>query len=251
MSVHADTDNQRISSHGGRGFRLALAGMAALLALGGCTKKAPEIPTPRTQTVSAYGVTLDPDAGPELVTYVLLRALADDVHAAREGNREAQKKAQDLAFSLAAYDAIEPRLIGRLNKRSMRTITDLGESRNALLYDYVLNWGKIVAYYADGIPTEPDVAIASMVTSESKDGQSVHVYVPMIHDPAENDPETRETATLEVTLVRQKATGVSHWRVDKLDYPGATADRIIERASRAHPAATPAGAVDTNEQPTS
>jgi len=172
--------------------------------------------------VTAHDVTLDASATPRQVVYVLLRALADDVRAAQDYDRDAQKAAMDLAYSLAAYSTIERRLLATVNLDGKEKQTSLGDQRNQKLFEFTKMWAPIVAHYIDSFDTtfEDFAAKAWVLTGLSR--RRAHVFYDVCHDPAETDPAKRQTATIDVELAEEKAGGQSYWRVARIDYLGRT-----------------------------
>ncbi len=212
-------------------LRLGLpAGLLSALAAG-CTKTE-EIPPADVRVVEAYGVRLDEDASPTEVAYVLLRTLADDVHAARAHQHEKQEEAVEQTFALAAYDDIERRILGIKNLGQKQPKPKLGDDRDEQIFEIVNRWAPIVSYYVESFPGDFDTAKAGFKVREEKTGGLVHVYCDLKHDPAEMDPAKQETATLDIEMVRQSAGSKAYWRVARMSYLGAKERAALHAASQ-------------------
>jgi len=199
-------------------FCTSLGLFATLLGSTGCTKHTQDIPKPKVETVTAYNVTLDQDATPEQVAYVLLRALADDVTAAQAHEHKKQKEALNLTFSLAAYAQIEKQVIQTENLTRAKKIDSLGDLRNEKLYKFVKYWAPIVAHYIKSFDTNPVTAAKKMKVHLTSDGTIANVLYPVSHDPTETDPAKQQTAVLNIKMVKEKAGAISYWRVARLGY---------------------------------
>jgi len=180
--------------------------------MAGCTDPDPDIPKPEVKTVSAYGVTLDESATCQQVAYVLLRAIADDVTAAQNHDREKQKQALDLTFSLAAYSQIEKQIHVAEQRESPN------DQKNKKLYKTVKFWAPIFGHYIKSFDTDWPAAQKNLQVELSKDQQNARVYRKVVHDPAQTDPEKQQTATIDITLAKEKAGDKSYWRVVRVGY---------------------------------
>jgi len=161
------------------------------------------------RTVTHFGVTLDEDAEPEQVAYVLLRAIRDDFLAATPQERE---KALDVQFDVAAANAI--------TAGSQSSLT-----RNELLYYVVHMWTPTVSHYVHDFETEWEHAkerlrrAAVREANESKLGRREAQLVMEVKDPG-GDPNA--SALLVVSLVEDN----DYWRVMRLGFsPSARAFR--------------------------
>lgn len=198
--------------------------LAGAGALSGCGHADADVPKAEVKTFEAYGLTLGPDASPQQVAYVLLKSIADDYAAARAKDHAAQKKAQELTYSVAAPGVIEQRLVATANAINPNLKKQsLGEDRDAKIFKTVHYWAPIVGHY---VPTFANadfqtVARDSWVTI-TPDGETAHVYYPVSHDPAEKDPDKAETATISIELNREaaQAGGPKYWRVSRVRYLG-------------------------------
>lgn len=221
---------------GTRDWRLiTLAGAALALAGGaGCTEPEEEIPPAEVKTVEHYGITLDESATSKEVVYVLLRSLGDDFRASQPEapDLDKQKAAMDLTYSLAAFSMIEQRILGTINidRSAENKITSLGEDRDEKLYEFTKMWTPIVSHYVGSFDEDFEAFAAKVWTLTSLDGKTAHVYYDVCHDPSVTELADRQTATLDVELVREAAGVQSFWRVARIDYLGQTPcrARIIE-----------------------
>jgi len=193
----------------------------------GCSEPV-DIPPMDVKVVDAYGVRLDELATPQQVTYVLLRSLRDDVLAAQSGDRERQKEAFRITFSLAAYSDIEKRLL------SMTDQSDRNKASTRRIHDVINHWAPIVGHYVRSFDLDEKTAVSRMRTLNMPDNSAVILYE-VVHDPKSSDPADRKPVILEVTLVREKATEGSqeYVRVARGDFRG-----LAHRPATTGPAAT-------------
>lgn len=208
-----------------RAGAFATIGLAALVAVvSGCNHTETEIPEVRVRTVDAYGVTLDEDASPQQVAYVLLRSIADDYAAARAKDFDAQRQAQELTFALAAPSKIEQRLLASANQLNPgRSKESLGPDRDKKLFKTVHYWAPIVGHY---VASFADIDLETLVRDSwvtiTPDGRTAHVYYPVAHDPGETDLDKAETATISIEMVPEQAQagGPEYWRVARVQFLG-------------------------------
>ena len=202
-------------------LRLASSFALAVCMLTGCTEEH-DIPAAKTEVVSAYDQTLDAAASPKQVAYVLLRTLADDVRAAQAHQHEAQEQAIEQAFSLAAFDEIEKRVLNV--KNAMSKSSSLWGDRYKQIYEVVYRWAPIVAHYIDSFDQDFASASAKMTMRETHEGAIAHVYYPVVHDPNETDSEKIQSAIVHIELARQAASSgdEKYWRVAKVTFAGQT-----------------------------
>jgi hypothetical protein len=193
---------------------LAGSVLSICLFAGGCREGELKAPEARVEVVKAYGQTLDEDATPKQVAFVLLQLLKKDVEAAQAHQHEKQEDALKQTFRLAAYSTIENR-----REATVRPGTELSEEQqNEKLFDIVNYWAPIVAHYIRSFDTEFEVAQQRMKVTYSQNRQFAHVLYPVRHDPAESDPEEIQAATLDIELARQPADGKSFWRVSRVSF---------------------------------
>lgn len=217
--------------------RWACLGAAIIIAgaaTAGCTSE-DEIPPAEVKPVTAYGLTLDEKATPKQVAFVLLRAIVDDVQAAQAHDRQRQEQALKLTYSLAAYSTVA-RTIGLSSADSADSRSAAARSRNKKIYDHVKQWGAIAAHYIRSFDTEFQAAERRMQL-RGETANVARVVYDVSHDPAETDPARRQTATLEIELVKEPADGLKYWRVARVSFvPPGTGKKT---ASRSAPASAP------------
>jgi hypothetical protein len=156
---------------------------------------------PEVKAVTHYGVTLDEEASPKQVAYVLLRAIHDDFLAETDEQRQA---ALDVQFDLCAADALARR-------------NPTGHTRDEFIYQVVYHWTPAVSHYVGDFETDWEKAQARMVTHESKPAgkpndkaKRAMVFMPL-EDPG-GDANAR--VVLMVQLVKDKG----YWRAEGLGF---------------------------------
>ena len=116
--------------------------VALCLALAGCSRDARlvgrNVRSVTVKPVTHYGVTLDENATPKQVAYVLTRAIRDDFLAATSEDREASL---DVQFDICAANVI--------NARNTTAI-----SRDEFVHNVVYHWTPTVSHYVGGFDTE-------------------------------------------------------------------------------------------------
>ncbi len=198
-----------------------LPAVVALVLLAGCTPHDDPVPPPAAGPVTAYGLTLDEHATPQQVAFVLLRALADDVQAAQAHRHDDQRSALALAWSLAAYDVIEQRLIESHNRtRPTAPVSSLGADRDRRIWQVVHFWAPIVAHYVPGFDVDFQTAADRMLVALSQDRRSAHVFYPTMRDPSQAEPAAQERAVVDVELHMHKAGDKEYWRVARVAFTG-------------------------------
>ena len=224
---------------GRRASRLAwlMPVVAVTLSVAGCRQPV-DIPSTEVKTVEAYGVTLDELARPEQVAFVLLHSIHDDVVAAQDGERDDQKKAFQITFSLGAFNKIEERLVNGLGDRKNE---GLGEMRDKRIYDVINRWAPIVAHYVDSFDLNESTAVKKMRTLVSNDDSSCIVLYDVCHDPTATDPAMRQPATIEITLTRERASEGTQefWRVARVAFRGPQAKASSRPATQEVPSSVP------------
>lgn len=115
--------------------------IAMLLAASGCQRDVRlagrKLRDVEVKTVEYYGITLDQQASPKDVAYVLLRAMREDFQAKDTAARDA---ALDIQFDICAADEIVSAARSSLTRREV-------------LYRLVHRWTPTIAYYLDSFPT--------------------------------------------------------------------------------------------------
>lgn len=216
-TIMNEASHPRVNTGPYTGTRLVMAAcLLATLSLSGCTNPEPEPPELTVETVEAYDVTLDEDATPKQVGYVLLRALRDDVLAAQEGKRKEQREAHELAFRLSA-----PTLIGeRIPENQVRAAADPDQERDARIFDITYHWAPIVAHYIESFPTDLAEARARFELIEGQVDNKAYLTIPLTHNPDASDPADRGEVTLKIELFKETAGEKTFWRVARLSYVG-------------------------------
>jgi hypothetical protein len=151
--------------------------------------------------VTLYGVSLDENATPKDVVYVLLRAIREDFEAQTPEAREA---ALDKQFDICAANAIEARNRGSFD-------------RDEFVHNVVYRWTPTVAHYVGDFETERSKASARLIRRVSKatagDGarfEETEVLME-VNDPS-GDPSAR------VVMVVWLAKDKGMWRVVHLGF---------------------------------
>jgi hypothetical protein len=151
------------------------------------------------RSVTHYGITLDQQAAPEQVAFVLLRAIRDDVSAKTRGDREA---ALDKQFDLCAANVLQKR-----NRTSM--------PRDEFVHGVVYHWAPTVSHYVGDFETDWGQAAARLVrtkpnTDSKASPEETEVYMELA-DPG-GDPKAR------VVMVIWMAQDGGFWRVTHLGF---------------------------------
>lgn len=178
---------------------------AGLVGWGGCSRDVRladrKIRSATVGTVTYYGTTLDRDASPEQVTYVLLRAIRDDFLAKTDEVREA---AIDKEFDLCAADVIADR-------------NRLQISRDEFIQNVVYRWTPTVSHYVHDFETDWEKARERFVLSGPRPvkgggGDSRECEVFMEVDDPGGDPNAR------VVMAVYLAQDDGYWRVLHLGF---------------------------------
>jgi hypothetical protein len=181
-------------------LKLALAIPVGVLFWGGCHRDAhladQQLRHPEVKTVTHYGLTLDQDATPKQVAYVLLRAIRDDSLAKTKEDRE---RALDIQFDLCAATEI-----ANANPTSL--------TRDELIFEIVHHWTPTLSHYVDDFETEWEKAKARFAVShtksrnEAESGPDECKVLMQLNDPS-GDPNAR--VVIVIWLVRDEG----YWRV--------------------------------------
>jgi len=165
---------------------------------------------PKVGTVTHYDVTLDQNASPEQVVYVLLRAMRDDFLAKTDADRE---KALDTQFDVSAAGFLE---VGHGN----------GIDRLETLYRIVHLWTPTVSHYVNDIETDWSKAqarfkkVGPTAIPNRTDGAQKCQVITQLADPS-GDPNAN--VLLAINLVQDNG----YWRVVTVSF--------IERARSLRP----------------
>jgi hypothetical protein len=151
------------------------------------------------RSVTHYGVTLDQQATPEQVAFVVLRAIRDDVSAKSKEEREA---ALDRQFDLCAANVLQKK-----NRSSM--------PRDEFVHSVVYHWAPTVSHYVGDFETDWGQAAARLVrtkpnTDSKASPEETEVYMELA-DPS-GDPKAR------VVLVIWMVQDGGFWRVTHLGF---------------------------------
>lgn len=188
----------------GRTIRITLAVGAAGLwcACGRDARLAGQkLHTATVKTVSYYGVNLDPNATPEQVAFVALRAIREDALAADSAEREA---ALDKQFDVCAANVIAGK-----NPSSL--------PRDEYVHGVVYHWTPTVAHYARELETEWAKASPRLVRrgptapKDAKEGAAECDVLMQLADPS-GDPNAS------VVLVVWMVQDAGYWRVAHLGF---------------------------------
>jgi hypothetical protein len=191
----------------GRSFRAAIGltatAIGALAVWCGCGGDARlaghKIRSATVRSVTHYGVTLDQQATPEQVAFVVLRAIRDDVSAKTKEEREA---ALDKQFDLCAANVLQKK-----NRTSM--------PRDEFIHSVVYHWAPTVSHYVGDFETEWGKAAARLVRAKSNtdlkaNADETEVYMELA-DP-NGDPKAR------VVMVIWMVQDEGFWRVTHVGF---------------------------------
>jgi hypothetical protein len=151
------------------------------------------------RSVTHYGVTLDQQAAPQQVAFVVLRAIRDDVSAKTKEDREA---ALDKQFDVCAANVLQKR-----NRTSM--------PRDEFVHSVVYHWAPTVSHYVGDFETDWSKAAARLVrtkpnTDSKANADETEVYMELA-DPS-GDPKAR------VVMVIWMVQDGGFWRVTHLGF---------------------------------
>jgi hypothetical protein len=151
------------------------------------------------RSVTHYGVTLDQQATPEQVAFVVLRAIRDDVSAKSKEEREA---ALDKQFDICAANVLQKK-----NRTSM--------PRDEFVHSVVYHWAPTVSHYVGDFETDWGRAAARLVrtkpnTDSKASPEETEVYMELA-DPS-GDPKAR------VVMVIWMVQDGGFWRVTHLGF---------------------------------
>jgi len=150
------------------------------------------------RTVTHYGVTLDQEASPKDVAYVLLRAIRDDFLAKDHAQREA---ALDVQFDICAANEIQ-----RRNRRSL--------SRDEFIHTVVSQWTPTVSHYACSFETDRGTARACFVVRAPESEASVPQECEVLMEVVDPDGNASAGAVMVIYMVKDGG----YWRVTHLGF---------------------------------
>ena len=221
MNANRDTWLVITSATGMRTVRWAMPTLLFLTS-SGCSRDVRlagrKIPSVAVRAVTHYGMTLNEQASPEQVAYVLLRAIRDDVLAESNDRREAALERQ---FDVCAANVLQER-----NRTSL--------VRDEYVYNRVYRWTPMVSHYIHDFPTDWESAKARLVgqglktqRSATSDGVQHRVFMG-VEDPS---GEAQARVVLAILLVRDSG----FWRVFHIGFDP-TRRSLGEKASTVDPA---------------
>ncbi len=187
----------------GAAFGLSVTAAVVMAVWCGCSGDArladKKVRSATVRSATHYGVTLDQQATPEQVAFVLLRAIRDDVSAESKQDRET---ALDVQFDLCAANAIQ--------KKNPTTMP-----RDEFIHNVVYHWAPTVSHYVSDFDTEWEKASARLVraklTTDSKGNPEECEVLMELSDPSGN-PNAR------VVMVIWMARDEGYWRVMHLGF---------------------------------
>lgn len=172
------------------------------------------------RTVTHYGVTLDQDASPKQVAYVLLRAIRDDFLAVDKTARDA---AIDKQLDVCAADeiyAMHPRNLDRAQT----------------LYKVVHRWTPTVAHYVQDLETEWDQAESRLMLlgPQAREGSASGAEeCQIIMEVADPSGDSNANVLLVVRLVQDSG----YWRVFRVGFTPLKRSLKASSAVKTEPAA--------------
>ncbi|HUU83702.1 MAG TPA: hypothetical protein VM243_09380 [Phycisphaerae bacterium] len=194
---------------------LALLGAAALGQTIGCREDArlsgKAVPHVEVRTVEDQGVTLDPEASPKEVAYVLLRAIGDDIWAGSD--LAARQRAVERQLAVCDPDYMYERYLEFFGDRAV-------SERDEWVSMTVNKWAPTLAYYAEGFDFDLPTAQSLMQEgsggrSENWPDQTVYVDLPVAA------PEGISGADVVVRVRLHRHGGEQgHWRVFSVGFAG-------------------------------
>lgn len=213
---------------------LAGAGAAALLA---CSKDT----TLRSETVrhvvvgpvTDQGIVLDKSATPKQVTFVLLKAIRDDVLA--DGDRKAREVALDREFDVCAPDAIF--------RQYRRFFGSYPVERDESVHQCVRMWAPTLARYVGSFDFDWPTAQQHLFelksrTSNTDDSQTVAVLL----EAADPDPNVVGDASVVIRIGLAQEDGF--WRVTHVGFH----PRVRHLGSASRSPSTPATTAPRDSQ---
>jgi hypothetical protein len=234
---------------GQRAAGLAIITWVGALLPGGCTadQHHRDIPPAAVKPVNAYGLTLDENATPEQVAFVVLRSIADDVAAAQAHDHDSQREALRTTHALIACGTVETRLLQAENLApGGRKRKSFGDERNEKLFDFARQLAPIVSHYVKSFDTDFESARRKMRAPMPADPNLVRIFYEAAHDPAASDVRQRDPVIIELEMAREKVDGKTYWRLAKIGFAGRPSAATGTRtAASSEPARTPTPAPAT------
>jgi len=186
------------------GSQVGIVAAFAMIAVSGCSRDVrladQKLRDVQVGTVTHYGITLDQDASPKQVAFVLLRAMREDFEATSEAEREA---ALDVLFDVAAANELQK-------------FNTTGLTREEALFNFVYHWTPAVSHYTEQFPTEWERAesrFLQVIPKADPDKRSPEESQVLLEvDDPGGDPNGG--AVLVVSLVKDKG----YWRVLRVGF---------------------------------
>lgn len=184
---------------------IALVTVALCSAFGGCSRDARladhDVRTVTVKSVTHYGVTLDENATPKQVVFVLTQAIRGDFLAATPEERE---HFLDVQFDICAANVINAR-----NKTKI--------SRDEFIYNVVYHWTPTVSHYVGGFDTEwakvePRLVQSAVHTDGTEGGGTKRCEVRMELVDPDGDPGAG------VVMIAWLARDKGLWRVTHVGF---------------------------------
>ncbi len=189
----------------------AVAAALLLVAVWGCGEDArladQELPHVEVRTVHDQGLELGPDAAPQDVVFVLLRAIRDDIKAG--GDLKARRAALERQFDVSAPDFMHDLYREAYGSRAVA-------SRDEWVFKKVNLWAPTLGYYVDAFDFDVETARALMSVGKTGQhnrwpGESVSVDVPV------PDPSGQPGAGVVIRVWLHQTDG-GYWRVVQVGF---------------------------------
>lgn len=213
-------------------------GVGLLLGAVGCDKPI-DIPPLEVKAVDAYGMRLDEQATPQQVAYALLRSIRDDFNAAQAHDREKQKDAFRVTFSLAAFRAINAQLEDAeqgLPSEKPAQASGFSRERAIRIHSVIHHWTPIFSHYVRSFDADAQGLMSRMIVAVDQDGQRADVHLDAVHDPAAPDADEHKVR-LHITLAKESADSgqASYWRVARVGFLGLPGQSATQSAPAGGP----------------
>ncbi len=178
----------------------AVAGLCAavmLVVVAGCQRDVrladSKLRDVEVKTVQQYGLTLDKEASPKQVAFVLLHAMYQDF---RAKDASARSKALDVQFEVCAADEIVAAARSNLKRKEV-------------IYNLVYRWTPTVSYYIDSFPTTWDETEKHLTQSRIKPAKFSASGANMCEVVLPVEGAGKSNAVVSMLLIQDKG----YWRV--------------------------------------
>jgi len=207
MKAIIDSPSNKRTHHRWLPATLAALGLLTLTSCGRDARladdKVREVPV---SAVSAYGRTLDQDATPREVVYVLLKAVVDDYDAGYDTKK--REEAFDIELATSAPQTIKQRY-----RRRQPTETELTE----YLYKVVRHWAPVLGYYVDDFRVDYETLSDRMtVQPDRRNPEESVVYLNVSPPDSEKDPNAGAVARFHMTRE------AGYWRISWVGWETST-----------------------------